>query len=180
MPLSHHIKALWSTSSCKEIYPVCSGRGWSGHRLASQVQGWEHRTRRDRWHRDHAPSWAEWCWPRSLQVPREARQSPRPLTPQQGPGKTPVCGPGSTGTAVIPALSLRQLRPELTPENPGHVYLQQLHLCSSPWAGMSNRDRNISSRCCHQIQHSIGLLVTLNHFRAQRFLSNPGLPSPAL
>lgn len=45
---------------------------------------------------------------------------------------------------------------------------------------MSNRDRNISSRCCHQIQHIIRLLVALNHFGARRFLSSPGLLSPAL
>lgn len=51
--------------------------------------------------------------------------------------------------------------------------------CAAPWAGVSNRDRNISSRCCHQIQHIIRLLAALNHFRARRFLSSPGLCLPS-
>lgn len=45
---------------------------------------------------------------------------------------------------------------------------------------MSNRDRNISSRCCHQIQHIVRLLVALNHSRARQLLPSPGLLSQLL
>lgn len=51
---------------------------------------------------------------------------------------------------------------------------------AAPWAGVSNRDRNISSRCCHQIQHIIRLLAALNHLRARRFFFQPWAVSPRL
>lgn len=71
------------------------------------------------------------------------------------------------------------LQPELTPENPERMYLHQISSLICPWAGMSNRDRNILNRCCHQIQHIIRLLVALNHFRARRLHSSPGLRLPS-
>lgn len=62
-----------------------------------------------------------------------ARQNPRPLTPHHGPGKAPVSSPRQHHRCPRSRPSQRHgvptrasSQPELTLENPEHVYLHQI------------------------------------------------------